>query len=181
MPDHRRAPRQPAERSREPGKSQPQWPCLLPSIDVGIAPLRNLTSDPDQQFLVDGLTDRLVTELFRRCRGFSFAWLPGERRWIPNLSPPNPSELRYVVSGSVQRGSSPGMLRANVRISDAGTADYLWACRQEFPPEDLVSIQTEVTAQISRVLHMLVLQEASRRASASLDAEFGVTKCLARA
>jgi TolB-like protein len=142
MPDHIRAPRQGAERSEEWGKSQPQGPCLLPTIAVGIAPLRNLTSDPNEQFLVDGLTDRLVTELFRRCRGFSFAWLPGEGRWIPNVSSSNPSELRYVVSGSVQRGSSRGMLRANIRISDAVTADYLWACRQEFQPEHLALIQT---------------------------------------
>src|SRR6516225_5273874 len=125
------------QRSAEPGKSLPQWPCLLPSIVVAVAPLRNLTDDAEQQSVVESFTDRLVSELFRRCRGFSFAWLPGERRWIPNLSPPNPSELRYVVSGGVQRGSSRGTLRANVRISDAGTADYLWACRQEFPPEDL--------------------------------------------
>jgi TolB-like protein/Tfp pilus assembly protein PilF len=148
---------------------------------VGIAPLRNLTSDPDQQVLVDGFTDRLVPELFRRCRGFSFAWLPGEGRWIPNLSSSNPSELKYVVSGSVQRGSSRGMLRANIRILDAMTADYLWACRQEFRPEDLASIQTEITGQISRVLHMLVLHEASRRAAVTLDAELGASECLARA
>jgi TolB-like protein/tetratricopeptide (TPR) repeat protein len=162
-------------------KSQQQWPCLLPSVAVGIAPLRDLTSDPDHQSVVEGFTDRLVSDLFRRCRGFSFSWLPGERRWSPNLSPPNPSEFKYVVSGSVQRGSSRGTLRSNIRISDAGTAEYLWARRQEFPPEDLVSTQTEVMAQISRVLHMLVLHEASRSASVTSDAELGVTECLARA
>jgi len=169
---------QPSDESR---KSLPQWPCLLPSIAVAVAPLRNLTGNPEQQCLVEGFTDRLLTDLFRHCRGFSFSWLPVERRWRPNLSPPNPSELKYVMSGSIQQGSSRGTLRANIRISDAGSADYLWACRQEFPPEDLLSIQTEVTAQISRVLHMLVLHEASRRASVTSDAELGVTECLARA
>ena len=181
MPAHGTAPRPAAGRSGEPRKSQPQWLCLLPSIAVGVAPLRSLTGDPEHRFVVDGFTDRVVTELFRRCRGFSFSWLPVERRWRPNLSPPNPFELKYVVSGSIQQGSSRGTLRANIRISDAGSADYLWACRQEFPPEDLLSIQTEVTAQISRVLHMLVLHEASRRASVTSDAELGVTECLARA
>ena len=163
MPDDGRATRQAAQRSRKPRESQPQWPCLLPSIAVAIAPLRNLTSHPEQQFLVDDFTDRLVVGLFRSCRGFTFTRVPSERRWTPDLSPSNPSELKYVISGSVQQGSSHGMLRANIRISETATADYLWACRQEFPPEDLVSIQTEVTAQISRVLHMLVVHEASRR------------------
>src|SRR5262249_405389 len=63
----------------------------------------------------------------------------------------------------------------------ASAADYLWACRQEFRPEDLISIQTEVTAQISRVLHMLVVHEPSRRTSITSDTELGVTECLARA
>ena len=148
---------------------------------MGIAPMRNLIGDPDQQFLVDVLTDRLVSDLFRRCRAFSFSWLPGEPDCISKLSPSNPSRLKYVVSGSIQPGSSRGTLRANVRISDAETADYLWACRQEFSPEDLSSIPTEITAQISRVLHTLILQEASRRASVTLGAGLGVTECLARA
>jgi TolB-like protein len=177
MPDDGRAMRQAPSRSRKPRKSQPQWPWLRPSIAVAIAPLRNLTSHSEQQFLVDDFTDRLVIGLFRSCRGFTLTWAPGERRWS-HLSPPNPSELKYVVSGSVQHGSSHGMLRANIRISETATADYLWACRQEFPPD---SIQTEVTAQISRVLHMLVVREASRRASMTSDTELGVTECLVRA
>jgi len=181
MPDVGRATRQVAQRSRKPRKSQPQWPWLLPSMAVGVAPLRNLTSDPDHGSVVDGFTDRLVSDLFRRCRGFSFSWLPGERHWTPKFSPSNPSGLKYVVSGSVQPGSSRGTLRANVRITDAGTADYLWACRQEFSLENLSSVPTAVTAQISRVLHMLVVHEASRRAAVNLDAELRVTECLARA
>jgi tetratricopeptide (TPR) repeat protein/TolB-like protein len=181
MPDDGRAPRQPAERSRKPRESQPQWPCLLPSIAVAIAPLRNLTSHPQQQFLVDDFTDRLVIGLFRSCRGFTFTWVAGERRLTPDLSPPDPSELRYVVSGSVQQGSSQGMLRTNIRISDAVTADYLWVCREEFRPEQLTSIETKITGLISRVLHMLVLHEASRRATVTLDTELGATDLLARA
>jgi TolB-like protein/Tfp pilus assembly protein PilF len=148
---------------------------------VAVTPLRNLTGDPTQQPLAEGFTDRLLADLFRLCRGFSFAWLPRERRWAANLAPPNPSELKYVVSGSVQRGSAQGRLRANIRISDAVTADYLWTSRQEFRPKDLTSIQTEIAQQISRALHMLLLHEASRRASVASDAELGVNECIARA
>jgi len=181
MLDDRRAPGRAAQRSRKPGKSQAQRRWVLPSIAVAIAPLRNLTSRPEQQFLVDDFTDRLVIGLFRSRRGFTFTWVPGERRWTPDLSPPDPSELKYLVSGSIQPGSSHGMLRANIRISEPATADYLWACRQEFRHEDLISTQTELTSQISRVLHMLVVHEASRRASITSGTELGVTECLARA
>ena len=180
MPDHRLS-RRGNGRSGKPGNSLPQWPCMLPSMAVAVAPLRNLTDDSEQQFLVDTFTDRLVADLFRRCRNFTFAWLPSELRWSADLKPPNPSELKYVISGSVQRGGSDGMLKANLRISNAETVDYLWAARQKFRPEDLASIQTEIAHQIVRVLHVLVLHEASRRASLTSDAELGVSECLARA
>jgi tetratricopeptide (TPR) repeat protein len=73
------------------------------------------------------------------------------------------------------------MLRVNMRISDAATADYLWAGRQEFRPEDVAQIQTEMIRQISRVLHILLLHEASRRAVTGFDAGLEVDECLLRA
>jgi hypothetical protein len=120
MPDNRTASRQRALRSRKTGKSQPQWPCLARNIAVGVAPLRDLTGDSKQQCLIDGLTDRLVSELFRRCRGFSFSWLPGEQHWAPELSPPTPAELKYVVSGSPAGQFQPV---AAGRHSDLGRSD----------------------------------------------------------
>ena len=181
MSDHPLSRGQGTQRSAETEKSRPQWPCLLPSTAVAVTPLRNLTGDPEQQVLVEAFTDRVVTDLFWHCRGFSFAWLPREPRWAANLAPANPPELKYVVSGSVQPGSSQGMLRANIRISDAVTADYLWAGRQEFRLEHLAPIQTETARQISRVLHTLLLQEASSRACVISEAELGFNECLTRA
>jgi len=162
------------------GKPLPRWPCLLPSTVVGVAPLRNLTGEADGQGLVEGFTDRLVTDLFRHCRGLSFAWVPDEPCCV-SLPLCNPSQLGYVVYGSVQRGGCQGMLRVNMRISDAITSDYLWAGRQEFRPDALVTIATEITRQISRALHVLLLHEASRRAVIGFDAGLGVDECLARA
>ena len=143
--------------------------------------MRNLTGEADRQDLVEGFTDRLVTDLFRHCRGLSIAWVADERRCAENLPPRNPPQLSYVVYGSVQRGGSQGMLRVNIRISDAMTADYVWAGRQEFRPEDVAPIQTKITLQISRALHILLLQAASRRVLIGLDAGLGVDECLARA
>jgi tetratricopeptide (TPR) repeat protein len=174
------SPRSGYRRSGEPSPGQllPRWPCLLPDIVVGVVPLRDLTGEADRQGLVEGFTDRLVTDLFRHCRGLSFAWVADERRCAENLPPRNPPQLSYVVYGSVQRGGSQGMLRVNIRISDAMTADYLWAGRQEFRPEDVAPIQTKITLQISRALHILLLQEASRRVLIGLDTGLKVEKCL---
>ena len=182
MPDPL-SPRRGHQPSAEPsaGKSWPRWPCLLPNIVVGVVLLRNLTGEADRQDLVEGFTDRLVTDLFRHCRGLSIAWVADERRCGENLPPRNPPQLSYVVYGSVQRGGSQGMLRVNVRISDAATADYLWAGRQEFRPDDVAPIQNDITLQISRALHILLLHAASRRVLIGLDEGLGVDECLSRA
>src|SRR5262245_60710834 len=108
MPDRPLSSRRGTQRSGESGKWLPQWPCLLPSTAVAVAPMRNLTGDPEQQRLVEDFTNRLVTDLFWHCRGFSFAWLTREPRWAANLAPPNPPEHKYVVSGSVQWGGCQG-------------------------------------------------------------------------
>src|SRR6266436_3266890 len=152
-----------------------RWPCVLPSIAVTIVPLRNLTGDADQHDLVEAFTDRLVANLVRHSRGLSFARTADERSAVANLAPKDAPDLEYVVAGSAQRGS-PGMLRVNMRISDAATAEYLWADRYEFRPEDLPSIQTKINRQISRELHILLLEEASHCAFISSGVEHGVNE-----
>jgi len=160
-------------------RPRPRWPCLLPNIVVGVAPFRNLTGEADRQGFAEGFTDRLVTDLFRHCRGLSFAWVADERGCV-GLPLRNPCQLSYVIYGSIQRASH-GMLRLNLRVSHAVTSEYWWAGRQELRPDDLAGIHTEVTGQISRALHVLLLHDASRRAVIGLDARPGVDECLARA
>src|SRR5215472_1730615 len=162
------------------GSARLTWPCLLSSIGVAVAPLRNLTGDPEQQYLVEAFTDDLVTDLLRHGHGLSLKPIADERGILGNLPGEAERGFEYVVTGSAQR-SSPAMLRVNMRITDAATAEYLWAGRHEFKPEDLAPIQTKITRRISRELHVLLLQEASRRAAAAADAELGINECLARA
>jgi len=162
------------------GSTRLTWPCLLSSIGVAVAPLRNLTGDPEQQYLVEAFTDDLITDLLRHGRGLSLKPIADERGILGNLPGEAERGFEYVVTGSAQR-SGPGMLRVNMRITDAATAEYLWAGRHEFKPEDLAPIQTKITRRISRELHVLLLQEASRRAAVTADAQLGINECLARA
>jgi DNA-binding SARP family transcriptional activator/TolB-like protein/tetratricopeptide (TPR) repeat protein len=174
----RRAPQRPDASLQEP--TTPRWPCLLPNIAVAVAPVRNLTGDPDQQYLVEAFTDDLVTDLLRHGRGLSL------KPWGDDRSPADNSNrilergYDYIVTGSAQT-SAPGLLRVNMRITDAATSEYLWAGRHEFKPEDLAPIQTRITRRISRELHVLLLQAASRRALATWGADVGIAECLSEA
>ncbi len=138
--------------------------------------MRNLTGDPDRQQLVEAFTEDLVTDLLRHGRGLSLKPLAGKHPPHPDREP----GYDYLVTGSAQR-SDPGTLRINMRIVNASTCEYLWAGRHEFQPDDLAPIQTRITRRISRELHVLLLQSASRRAFSECGTDYSVTECLARA
>ncbi|MBV9202185.1 MAG: winged helix-turn-helix domain-containing protein [Alphaproteobacteria bacterium] len=174
----RRAPSR-ADSARE-GTTTPRWPCLLPNIAVAVAPVRNLTGDPDQQFLVEAFTEDLVTDLLRHGRGLCLRPLSDDRSASDGGNRIVERGYDYIVTGSAQT-SAPGLLRVNMRITDAATSEYLWAGRHEFKPEDLAPIQTRITRRISRELHVLLLQAASRRALAKSRQDVGITECLSEA
>jgi DNA-binding SARP family transcriptional activator/TolB-like protein len=155
-----------------------QWPCLLPSISVAVAPLRNLTGDPDRQYLMEAFTDDLVTDLLRHGHGLSLARIAEDRRQTDTPSRIAGLDSEYLVTGSAQR-SGPQTFRVNVQITDAVTAEYRWAGRYEFDAEGLGPIQTRITRQVSREVHALLLREASRRAFVNAGVELGLSECLA--
>ncbi|HJY48463.1 MAG TPA: hypothetical protein VJ349_07505, partial [Stellaceae bacterium] len=77
---------------------------------------------------MDAFTSNLAADLTHHGRGFSLRRLAKEPA-SPTEQPE--SEVKYFVTGSAQRGT-PGVLRINVRITDAATSEYLWARRFEF-------------------------------------------------
>lgn len=156
---------------------KPEWRCPLPRIAVAVAPLRNLTGDPDRQFLLDAFTDDLVTDLLHGGRGLSFVRVVTERGRPSSQPRTVEPEIDCLITGSVQHGHT-GMLGLDLQIRDA-CIGHRWVCRYEFSPEELASIQTEITQRISRDLHILLLQAACRRTLIDVGPE--VDECLSRA
>ena len=154
-----------------------RWPCLLPSIAVAVEPLHNLTGDSDLQYLVDAFTDDLVTDLLKDGSGLSFARIVDERAHFGNRPRETDPGIDYLITGSIQHGSSE-TLRINLEITSAASVGHRWAGRYEFSPNELAAMQIRLTARISQELHILVLQTACRSASGS-GAE--VEECLSRA
>jgi DNA-binding SARP family transcriptional activator/TolB-like protein len=170
----------PASATPTPEMARLRWPCLLPSITVAVTPVRNLTGDSDQQYLMDAFSDDLVTDLLRHGQGLSLARIADERRPLAIPARLGEAEIEYLVTGSAQR-SGPRVLRVNIQITDSATAEYRWAGRYEFNPDELGPVQTRITRQISREVHALLLREASRRTFIAAGVDLGVNECLAQA
>ena len=161
------------------GPAPLQWPCLLPSIGVAVAPVRNLTGDPDQQYLVDAFTDDLVTDLLRHGRGLSLKPLGDERGALGTSWRSGERDFDFIVTGSAQ-SSAPGLLRINMRITDAATSEFLWAGRHEFKPEELAPIETRITRRISRRAACAAAASGEPPCIVHFDA-LGVADCLSKA
>lgn len=155
-----------------------RWPCLLPSAAVAVAPVRNLTGDPDQQYLVEAFSEDLMTDLLRHRPGLAVSQVADEQGQL--AGPVRARESEFLITGSAQRGGA-GILRINLQITDAATVKYRWAGRYEFDPGGTSVVQTRITRQISREVHALLLREASRRALTAAGNELGVNECLTQA
>jgi TolB-like protein len=149
----------------------------MSSIAIGVAPLRNLTGDAEEQTVLDAFTNDLFADLTWQGHGFELKRLRSE----PGKSANSPdADIRYIVTGSAQRGS-PGKLRVNVRITDAATSEYLWARRYEFGVEEAARVQCKIIRRISRELHILLLHDEIARAVSASGAGHELDECLSSA
>ena len=129
-----------------------------------VLPFANLNNDPEQQYLADGITEDLTTDLSRiagmvvisRTTAFTYRNRPIDIRQIGREL-----NVRYVLEGSVRR--SGDRIRCNAQLIDAESDSHIWAERFDLLADDLLWLQDEVTGRIAIALDLeLVKLEAAR-------------------
>lgn len=127
-------------------KAKPQR-AERPSIAV--LPFDNMSPDPDQEFLADGIVEDVITELSRFrslmviARNSTFAY-KGTSRDVRKIG--EELDARYVVEGSVRKGGN--RLRVTAQLIEAATGAHVWADRWDRTPDDLFELQDELTHAI---------------------------------
>jgi adenylate cyclase len=129
-----------------------------------VLPFTNLSTDPEQQYFADGITEDLTTDLSRiahsfvisRNTAFTYRNKPIDTKQIGREL-----GVRYVLEGSVRRWGS--RVRLAARLVDAETDAHLWADRFDVLTVDLFAFQDEVTSRITNALDTeLIAAEAAR-------------------
>jgi TolB-like protein len=116
---------------------------------IAILPFDNMSADPDQEFLADGIVEDVTTELSRFrsllviARNSTFAY-KGARKDIREIA--KELDVRYVVEGSVRRAGN--RLRVTAQLIEAATGAHLWAERWDRTMEDVFDLQDELTAAV---------------------------------
>jgi adenylate cyclase len=134
-----------------------------PHLSIVVLPFANL-SDPEQQYLVDGITEDLTTDLSRlqnsfvisRSTAFTYKDKPVSVKEIGQEL-----GVRYVLEGSVQR--SGNQVRINAQLIDAELDSHVWAERFSGDTADLFALQDEIVSHIAIALRLaLVAVDAAR-------------------
>jgi adenylate cyclase len=120
---------------------------------IAVLPFTNMSSDPEQEYFADGITDDLLTELsklsglFVTSRNSSFAY-KGKAVKINQVA--EELGVRYVLEGSVRRASD--QVRINAQLIDAATGYHLWAEKFDGPVRDVFALQDNVVGEIAAAL-----------------------------
>jgi len=123
----------------------------LPSIAV--LPFANMSSDPEQEFFADGITEDILTELSRFKELFvisrnSVMGYKGKAINVPQVA--RELGVRYILEGSVRRAGS--RVRVTVQLIEAESDRHIWAERYDRQLDDIFDLQDELTRTIVAVL-----------------------------
>ncbi len=140
--------------------------ALLERPAVAVLPFTNLSGDPEQEYLSDGLTEDIITAL---AAWRSFPVIARNSTFAYKGQSPDVREVagklgaRYVLEGSVRRAEN--RLRITAQLIDATTGHHIWADKFDRDMSDLFELQDEITQRIAALVEPK-LQQAERKLSA---------------
>jgi TolB-like protein/DNA-binding winged helix-turn-helix (wHTH) protein/Flp pilus assembly protein TadD len=131
---------------------------------IAVLPLRNLSSDPSQEYFSEGLTDELITRLasldgLRVISRLSAMRYRESSKPLPEIS--RELNVEAVLQGSVLQ--SNGRVRITVQLVEGATDRHLWAESYERDHSDILELQAEVARDIAERIHVRVNPAAARR------------------
>lgn len=121
---------------------------------IAVLPFANLSSDPQQDYFSDGLTEDIITQL-SKIRAYKVISRTSvmQYRQSPKSAKDIGRELgvSLILEGSVQRHADK--VRITAQLIDAVNDEHVWADSYDRPMNDIFSIQREVALAIAAVLN----------------------------
>ncbi len=141
-------------------------PAVLSIRSIAVLPLQNLSSDPNQEYFADGMTDALITDLAQIgslkviSRTSTMRYKKSDKT-LPEIA----RELNVdgIVEGMVQR--SGDRVRITAQLIHAPTDKHVWASSFERDARDVLTVEGEVAQAIAvEIRARLTPQEQARLA-----------------
>jgi TolB-like protein/Tfp pilus assembly protein PilF len=142
---------------------------------VAVLPFVNLSGEPDQEYLADGITGDIIASLSRHrwlsviARNTIFGF-KNRTNIIGELN--DKLSVDYVVEGSVRSGGN--RIRIGTSLIDAASGAHLWGENYDREMEDLFQLQDAITmtvvAQVEPELGLAERHRVEKSPPASLQA-----------
>ena len=116
---------------------------------IAILPFDNMSGDPEQEYLADGITEDLITALskvwwfFVIARNSTFSY-KGKAPDIKSVG--RELGVKYVMEGSLRKVGN--RVRITAQLIDATNGHHVWAERYDRQIEDIFDLQDEMTQTI---------------------------------
>jgi TolB-like protein len=132
-----------------------------PKRSIAVIPFVNMSSDKEQEWFADGLTEEILNSLARtpdllvaaRTSSFTFK---GSNQDIPTIA--KALGVEHILEGSVRR--SGDRLRVTAQLVRANDGFHLWSENYDRKLDDLIDIQENVAIEIANALETAMDPEA---------------------
>lgn len=135
-----------------------------PTKAIAVLPFENLSSNPEQEYFADGMTDTLIAELgkiqaLRVISRTSSMHFKDTDKKVPEIA----KELGVdaIIEGSVLKVGND--VRITVQLIDGRIDTHLWSDNYTGTLTNILELQSEVTLAITREIEVAVTPEEERR------------------
>jgi adenylate cyclase len=154
----------------------------LPPLSIVVLPFENLSGNAGDDYLADGITDNLTSDLstlpgmfvISRASAYTYKGKVGDPRQIGG-----DLGVRYLLEGSVRKMGDA--VRVNAQLVAAGSGVQLWADRFDQKLSNLGSGQEEIVRRIGLTLTVALLDIESARSKRERPTDPGAFDLILRA
>ncbi|MGD9290672.1 MAG: adenylate/guanylate cyclase domain-containing protein, partial [Desulfobacterales bacterium] len=133
---------------------------------VAVLPFNNLSDDPAQEYIADGISENIISALSKISEMFVIAssstfTYKGKSVKVQQVS--EELGVRYVLEGSVQKAGN--RVRVTAQLIDATTGHHLWSEKYDRELQDIFALQDEITHKIIIELQVKLTEGEQARVS----------------
>ena len=142
-----------------PSDSKPELKPLPASPSIAVLPFENMSGDPEQEFLADGIAEEISTTLSKVpnmlvvARNSTFTY-KGSSVDVKQVGAEQ--GVRYVLEGSVRK--SGNRVRITAQLVDANSGHHVWADRYDRNIDDIFELQDEMALKVVTELQGEILE-----------------------
>ena len=150
-------------------------PALPDKPSIAVLPFTNMSSDPEQEYFVDGMVEEIITALsqirwlFVIARNSSFTY---KARAVDVKQVGRELGVRYALEGSVRKAGK--RVRITAQLIDTMSGAHIWTDRFDGALDDVFELQDRVAVGIVGAieprLRVSEIERANRKLPQSLDA-----------